>query len=193
MKHLSEVNLLGLNEFGEPEGLPPLYGAFIGAGAPAIVSALVRMATDKGSSWYMKSDDVGFGVGAAAALGLWAMPSTRRAGVMAGLGLLVSAGVRFVERHLMGSAALGLPQVDYLNGFGLPQVDYLNGAMGLPAATPQSPAYGMINGGSIAGASLSESPPVDLLGQSAQSDQVNLLGGPQTSNLAGAYGGTIWG
>ena len=182
MKHLSEVNLLGLNEFGEPEGLPPLYGAFIGAGAPAIVSALVRMATDKGSSWYMKSDDVGFGVGAAAALGLWAMPSTRRAGVMAGLGLLVSAGVRFVERHLMGSAALGLPQVDYLNG-----------AMGLPAATPQSPAYGMINGGSIAGASLSESPPVDLLGQSAQSDQVNLLGGPQTSNLAGAYGGTIWG
>lgn len=61
--------------------------------------------------------------------------------------------------------------------------------MGLPGLAPVPPIYGAAG---MAGVSLSQSPPVDLLGRATNgSQQASLLGSPSLSGLSSAYGATL--
>lgn len=196
---LGEVDLLGLNQFGENPGISPIYGTLIGGGVASVAKvALARMGKPNPNFW-------GFVVGGLTAGGMYfAGKMTRHAALGAAAGAFLAAGVDWLMGEMLNSgtptAGVGIPQIQYLNGpMGLPQVEYLNGAgnLGLPGIAPVPPSYGTIPGvygAGVAGPQFGQSPPVDLLGQGgATQDQVQLLGGPTLSGLASAYGATLLG
>lgn len=189
---LGNVNLLGLNQYGKNPGMSPLLGVGIGAGAETIG----ELAASKLTSW--DPQKVGVGVGLLTSAVLWAMPKTRHAGVAAFVGVGLATALPWLKRKLSGGA-LGVPQINYLNGLGVHQVEYLNG-LGVHTAGPTRTPHGTIPGvaglaqaGIMAGPD-SGQPPVDLLGPStARSQQVLAMGGPAISGMGAGYGATIFG
>lgn len=204
---LGEVDLLGLDAFGNNPGMDTLYGTAIGAG----VTSLVKHVKPSGAWPFLA------GAGATAALYL-AGPKTRHASLGAALGTAISSGLldgvlsRVLGMFGMGSSAatagVGLPQlVDIgpaspLRGsLGLPEVQYTPPVygtnLGLPGINQVPAAYGVWNAqmpSGVAGPQLGQAPPVDLLGQpTSQSQQLELMGGPTISGLSAHYGATLLG
>lgn len=191
---LGSVDLFGLNAFGQSP-MSPVYGALIGGGA-ATVGAFAASKTAAAD----KKEWIGLGAGLAAAGALYANKKTRPAALGAAVGSFLAVGMPMLFKAVSGQA-LGVAQVEYLNGLGVPQINYLNGAgLGLPGISMVPDAQGTIpgvHGTSFAGPQIGSpgaSAPVDLLGAAtAQSNQVSLLGGPTISNLSQAYGATLLG
>lgn len=198
-KMLGQVDLLGLNAFGKNPGMNVLYGTLIGGTASAGTSILLKR---RGAS---NPDMKGFLIGLVVSAALYAMKKTRHAAFGSLAGAFFATGLSWLSSKVFGAgvspvAGMGLPTIQPLNGLGVPQIQYLNGGLGLPGITQVPPAYGAYgtspsNGAmsGMAGVSLSQSPPVDLLGQSTQSHQASLLGAPQLNGLASAYGATLLG
>jgi hypothetical protein len=202
---LGEVDLLGLESLWQDSGtLPTVAGAAAGA-------ALSRAASMVASN---KPVMTGVLAGAVAAVAAhYASDRTRPAtlgiiaGTVFGSGLFEQVVVKALSVFGIGPgssvAGVGLPTVNYLNGnLGLPEVQYAppvyGSGLGLPGIYPEPPAYGVWNkqpvSGGIAGPQLGQAPPVDLLGQpTAQSQALEMMGGPTISGLANAYGATLFG
>lgn len=188
-KYLGEINLLGLNEFGQNPGLSPLYGTLIGGGVASLAS-MVTARTAKAAS----RDTYGFLAGLAAAGAMYAMPKTRHAALGAALGAVLASGLKWLEG--MATGGMGMAQINYLNGLGLPEVSYLNG-LGIATISDQAQSVGTIPGVagmSFAGTQIGEGAPLNLLGAAtAQSEKVSLMGGPAVHGLSASYGATLLG
>jgi hypothetical protein len=205
-KLLGNVDLLGLNQFGENPGMNPLYGVLIGGGVAGGTSLLLSRGAPT-STATQNADLIGFLVGLASGGALYAMKSTRHAAFGALAGAFLASGLKWLEGALFGPSApagapvsgrgrgMGLPQINALNGgFGLPQISALNGGFGLPTATNLPQSQGTIPG--VAGPQVSgfgaargggARPPVNLLGQQLAA------GGPNISGLSARYGATLYG
>jgi hypothetical protein len=187
--YLGEINLLGLNEFGQNPGLHPLFGTLIGGGVASLTS-MVTARTTKAAS----RDTYGFLAGLAAAGAMYAMPKTRHAALGAALGAVLASGLKWLEGVTTGG--MGMAQINYLNGLGMPEVSYLNG-FGIPTISDQPEAVGTIPGVagmSFAGTQIGEGVPLNLLGASTpQSEKVSLMGGPAVHGLSASYGATFLG
>lgn len=205
---LGEVDLLGLDVFGNPR-MDPVVGVGVGAAATSLVRHIAKANNAK---W-------GFVAGALATAILYWQPKTRGAAMGSAAGTVVASGLLdgVISKVLgvfgMGSgmAGMGLPQIgpamtaSPLFGLGLPSVSNeapVYGAhLGLPGINEVPHAYGVWNapgggmaGTGFAGPQIGQAPPVDLLGNpTAQSQQLELMGGPTISGLAAAYGATLLG
>lgn len=197
-KMLGSVDLFGLNQFGQNPGISPIYGTLIGGG----VAATASFAASK-TKFAGKANLIGFAAGTAAAGAMYANKGTRHAAIGAFAGAFLASGLPMLFRAISGGG-LGVAQVEYLSGLGVHNVEYLNGAggLGIPGIAPLPQVYGNVPGavgqnGSMAGTQMgapNASAPVDLLGTpTAQSNQVQLLGGPAISGLSAAYGATLLG
>ncbi len=155
-----DVNIFGVDEFGDPAGLGALYGAMIGAGAGTV--AAIGYRSFKGNDSF-KSELVGLAVGVLAGAAMVAMPKTRHAGWTAMASAVLSNGLRAAEAHFKGltSTPTAGMRIEHLRGA---QIEPLNGA-----------------GAQLLG------PPAHLLGTSSQ---VQMMGGPQVSMMAAKYGHT---
>lgn len=207
---LGKVDLLGLNNFGNPVGLSPIWGALIGGGVAGITSMAVgHTATGKTQQ---NRDVIGLGMGLVVAGGMYAMKSTRHAALGAAIGAGLAAGLSWLERVLLGTVALptataavasqvaaqagtsgmGIATTRALNGLGIATTRALNG-LGISTAAQRTPPVGTIPG--VAGPRLTSGqggqPPVNLMGPATPaSRQVHLMGGPPIHGIAGAYGAT---
>lgn len=194
-KMLGQVDLLGLNAFGRNAGMNALYGTLIGGGASGITALALKR---RGAS---NPDMKGFLVGVVVSAALWSMKKTRHAAFGSLAGAFFASGLSWLASKFMGAGAvsgMGLPQLQALNGLGVAQIQPLNG-FGIPGIAPVPPMYGGygttgLHGAGHAGVSLSQSPPVDLLGRAtAQTQQAALMGVPALSGLSSAYGATLLG
>jgi hypothetical protein len=192
---MGKINLLGLNQFGNPVGMERVWGAAVGTGAGTIGAiAARRLATPGGwaSRW---SEAVGLLVGAGAGGLMMLKEGTRAAGVMGIVSAALNNGLRLLEQVLFsgGTAGVGWYTTETANPLlagqmGMYQVNQVNG-LGYPTAAPQPHAYGTVPG--VAGPMQDNgSPPVNLLG-----GNINLLGGgsPSIAGLSSMYGATIMG
>ena len=194
-KLLGSVDLLGLNSFGQPVGMNPLWGMMIGGGVSSFTSmGLERMGSGKAAA---HADLIGFLAGIATGGAMYAMKSTRHAAFGAFAGAFFASGLKWLGRVLFGAptaakgtAGIGMPQIQALNGghLGLPQIQALNGAgLGMATASNVVAPQGTIPG--VAGPQISGfgGPPVNLLGHRMGA------GGPQVSGLSARYGATLLG
>ncbi len=184
------VDLLGLNSFGQPVGMNPLWGVGIGGGTSFATSMILSRTSGKMAA---HADLIGFLAGLATGGVMYSMKSTRHAAFGAMFGAFFASGLKWLGGVLFGSpaktvAGMGYPMVNALNGLGLPMVNALNG-MGLPAISREPIPAGTIPG--VAGPQMSggigSPPPVNLLGQRLGA------GGPQVSGLSARYGATLLG
>lgn len=150
---LGEVNLLGLDEFGQNPGMSPLWGAAIGGGVAGVTSIAIghmqpTMVADR-SFW-------GFMAGLGASGILYAMKSTRHAAFGSAFGAFLASGLPWLEQKLLGTVQLPAPAAAIVQtvaqqaaatgtplpgttasptpamaGLGIPKVKYLNG-LGIP-------------------------------------------------------------
>lgn len=210
-KALGKVDLLGLNNFGNPVGLNPIWGAAIGGGTAGVTTIAAR---HSGSAGLMaKAELAGLGMGLGVSAVMYAMKSTRHAALGGVLGAFLASGLAYMERLIFGDAqvaaatatqaavkaagtsGMGIPQVRNLNGLGIPQARALNG-LGVPMISARSTSAGTIPG--VAGNQLAGSgfsaPPVSLLGPtSPQAAHLRGIGGPAIHGLSTSYGATLLG
>lgn len=194
---LGEVNLLGLNQYGQNPGMNPIFGMAIGGGTSAVTSLILRRTGSKHAE--------GFGLltGLAISGAMFAMKSTRHAAIASAIGAFFASGVAWLEKTLLGTATIavpgtagiGVPNIRALNGLGVPSVRALNG-LGVPSISPTVPPVGAIPG--VAGNQLAapglSAPPVSLLGQtSPQAAHLRNIGGPMAHGLSASYGATLLG
>jgi hypothetical protein len=205
---LGKVDLLGLNSFGNPVGLNPIWGVAIGGGTSAVVTMAAR---HSGSVSLMARPELfGIGAGLAVSGAMYAMKSTRHAAIGSVVGTFIGAGLAYLEKLVFGTAQvaaatatqaqvqatgtagmgiptarmLGIPQARNLNGFGVPMISERH----TPAGTIPGVA-----GNQLAGAGFS-APPVSLLGPtSPQAAHLRGIGGPAVHGLSAAYGATLLG
>ncbi len=149
---MGDVNLLGLDDFGQNPGLSPITGALIGGGVAGGTSILLgHMA---GGTKAANREFYGFAAGIAAAAALWLSgPSrARHASWGAAVGAFLAEGLPWLEKKLLGTvqlpaataqtatavaqtasgtAGFGVPRIHALNGLGIPKVHALNGGLGM--------------------------------------------------------------
>jgi hypothetical protein len=190
---LGKVDLLGLNSFGKPVGMSPLWGMMIGGGVSGVTSMALSRTGKAG-----RAPLFGFLAGLATSGIMYSMRSTRHAAFGAVAGAFFASGLKWLEGVLFGvpvivaapsqTHGVGLPMMQPLNGLGLPMMQPLNGQFGLPSASNIVPPQGTIPG--VAGPQMSGgvgNPPVHLLGQQLHA------GGPRISGLSARYGATLLG
>jgi hypothetical protein len=206
-KMLGSVDLLGLNNFGNPVGLSPIWGAAIGGTVAGGTAILLRHTATAGAK---HPEAYGLLAGLAASGAMYAMKSTRHAAIGSALGAFLASGLALLERTLFATATvsaqnpaaasqtvagMGIPMINPLNGLGIPQARALNG-LGLPMISPTPHAQGTIPGvagNQLAGAG-SSMPPVSLMGpMSPQAAHLRGVGGPAVHGLSAAYGATLMG
>ena len=216
-KLLGNVDLLGLNEFGENPGMNPLFGVIIGGGVAGVTSLALSRSTNPTGTAAQNADLIGFLAGLASGGALYAMKSTRHAAWGAFAGAFLTSGLKWLENALFGVApaavvaaatavttgatpaplkGFGLPMINPLNGarLGIPSITPLNGGggFGLPSISATVAPQGAIPG--VAGPQVSGS----NLGRGGARPPVNLLGhqlaagGPQISGLSSRYGATLY-
>ena len=212
-KMLGKVDLLGLNSFGNPVGLNPIWGALIGGGVAGVTS--LAISHNSTGSTQTNSDIIGLGVGLAASGVMYAMPATRHAAIGGVVGAFLASGLSYLNRVLFGTvqlpaataavasqvaaaatgstapgtAGMGIATTRALNGLGIATTRALNG-LGIATTQQRVPPVGTIPG--VAGLRLGNGqPPVNLLGRATPaSQQVRLMGGPQIHGVAGHWGAT---
>ncbi len=207
-KMLGSVDLLGLNSFGNPVGMSPLWGTVIGGGVAGVTAMAVGHATS--GKLAANRELVGLGAGLAAAGVLYSMKSTRHAALGAALGAVFASGLAYLEKTVFGTVQLPVATAAAaqaaVSGVGMANIRALGGAgMGIA----QMKALGMANisqnvapsghpagFGGVAGlqAVRPGTMPANLLGApSTASRQISLMGGPATHGIAAHYGATVIG
>jgi hypothetical protein len=210
-KLLGEVNLLGLQAFGD--NMSPLWGTIIGGGVAGVTS--VTLGHVAGGKMAKNRELYGLLAGLGSAGIMFAMPSTKKAAFGAVVGALLGSGLNWLEKALLGTVAMPAPLVapavdaaeagvagplgmarihalnglglrrqpggHYLNGLGITKVSALNGGLGITTIARQPQSVGTIPG--VAGPSFAGT----QLGRRAP---VNLLGGASArSNQVSLLGG----
>ncbi len=203
---LGNVDLLGLNSFGNPVGLNPIWGTLIGGGVAGVTQMTVKHTAS--GNVQMNSDLIGLGAGVATAGLMLSMKGTRHAAWGALLGAFLVSGLSWLERVLLGTVALPTATAQVasqvaaasgggggaMSGLGIARTRQLGLSttrqLGISTTAQVPHARGTIPG--VAGLRLGNGqPPVSLMGQrSAGAAQVALMGGPQVHGVAGHWGAT---
>lgn len=105
-----DVDLFGLDEFGAPVGLNPVWGAMTGGAVSTGAAIAVRQWLPEYHGW---SEGIGAAAGVLAGAVMAFFPGTRAAGWTGMAVAVTTAGLRQAEKLLVGDA------VDY---YGLPSV-----------------------------------------------------------------------
>jgi hypothetical protein len=189
---MSEVNLLGLDEFGQNPGLNQLAGVGIAGGLAVAAWGAASYGTED-PSWQQRAGWLGLGAGLAASAVMGFMPATRAAGVAgAATTLLTMLPMMLIKKMGAGTAGWGVPVINQL---GLPQINQING-LGIATAIPTPMSYGTVPGVAGLAQPSSYGPPVSLLGPaSARQAQAQMIAGPTLQaphGLANAYGANLF-
>jgi hypothetical protein len=179
------VNFFGLDEFGAPVGMNPMYGALIGTSLATGAAIALRSMTAKGGFLNTYAEGLGFVAGAAAGGAMMVSPGTRAAGLTAIGAAFLSNGLRQLEKMLLPG--------NYAAGFGLPYLEgpVIERAQTLGLVMPEQTQ-------TMAGAQISmDGPPIDISLQGALSasaiEQIQGIEGPDLSGLGTHYGATLFG
>jgi hypothetical protein len=97
---VGEVDMFGLDEFGEPAGGDSMWGAVIGGGVGTGVAIIARAMTKTSSPVHKFSELAGLVAGGAAGGIMMAFPGTRRMGWAAVATAFVTNGLRQLEQSL---------------------------------------------------------------------------------------------
>jgi len=182
---IGNVDMFGLDEFGNPSGLHPAYGLLIGGGVATGAAVAIRALTDETGSWYKYAEGLGFLAGAASSGVLFAMgPKNYGAGWAALAASFVSNGIRQLEVFFkpapkaVAAPAPGVfygPVIEKTRTLGIPSIErsgVVNGASGEPQLLGSS-------------------------GPAARKAEATLVGVPglnsDVSGMAGNFGATLWG
>lgn len=175
-----DVDAFGLDEFGQPTGLNPLWGAVAGTGLGTIGAIAVRQFTSYGKH----SELIGFGLGALASGVMIFFKGTRAAGWTGLAAAFLNNGLRQLEGMLMAApaAAAGTGMGDVtvepitaLRGAGQFGVVEMEQETALTGPTADREGMPQLVGAGIANAS----------------QHVQLLGGPGLAQFAGHWGATV--
>jgi hypothetical protein len=218
---VGNVDMFGLDEFGEPAGGDSLWGAVIGGGVGTVGAILTRAMTAPTSKVHSYAEALGGVAGAVAGGVMIAFPGTRRMGWAALATALVTNGLRQMEQSFFpGSAGSttaapsgwGGVVIDPTavirpgQGFGIHAIEpgyAVQGGFGAPVIDAAYPVPGSIHGGGGAGFGMNRSdmigPPTLVgagdygMGDNPGVAQTKLLGGPSVSALGAHYGATLFG
>jgi hypothetical protein len=200
-----DANAFGLDAYGSPMGLNPMWGAMIGSGVGTLTSVALRqfvktktLSTDKGVDL---TEAVALGVAAVPSLAMifWPGKAARAAGWTSLFAAVLNHGPRIAEAFLSDKekvktvAAIAAESATAPAGGG----GGTQGARLGQVEIQQIPALAGANLGLVApemikalGAPHEELP--QLIGSPLAQAQreIQLLGGPQLSDLAGRFGST---
>jgi hypothetical protein len=194
---VGQVDLFGLDEFGQNPGKDAIWGAAIGAGLGTGTAIALRAFT-KNSTLHKYSEGIGFLVGGGVSGAMAAMEKTRYAGWVGLMTAFLSNGLRQAETLLFpsdGAAQIAVLQKQIAAmiaaGAKLP-VD------GWGVALPEFAAPVVEMGAPVIemGGYLGATPPVNLMGNGglgAGAADVQIQGGPAISGLASHFGATLFG
>lgn len=127
---MGQVDLFGLNEFGMPDGMNPLWGAVIGGGIGTGTAIAVRALGGKPTvgktDWGKWSEGIGFAVGGLSSGLMMAFPGTRAAG-WAGLAVsFMTNGLRALEQMFTKTSA-ATKKGAHVSGWGAAVIEPLDG------------------------------------------------------------------
>lgn len=177
-------DVFGLDEFGQPMGTNPVWGAIAGAGFQTATAMAVRQMAPSMEKY---AEGLGALAGILAGGVMWYFPGTRAAGVTAMATAAVGGGLRQIETFLKKDSAA-------VHGyFGAPVIE-TNVPMlrdGMQLGLVQAEAVPRL--GEVAPNVTVMGPPVadyGIAGPAAA--QAQLLGGPQLSGLGSHFGATLF-
>lgn len=176
---LGGVDAFGLDEFGQPVGLNPVWGAAVGTGLGTVGAIAARQFMP---NYAQHSELIGLGLGVVASGAMIAFQGTRAAGWTGLASSFLNNGLRQMElmffapqmaEQIIDSAAAAAAMngvvIDPSEALGLVEINTTQalGDNGMPT---------------LVGASLSEA-----------SDHVQLVGGPPLAMHSGHWGATVMG
>jgi hypothetical protein len=190
---IGSVDMFGLDEFGNPVGLPPIYGALIGGGVATGTAIAVRAFSKEGDAAYKWSEGIGFAAGAAGAGVLMALKSVN-AGWVALATAFLTNGLRQVELMLQPTAPAAEKLTTGMYGPVIERTQVLRG----PGVNIQQLGIPSIERtGVVSGTDGSEPQLLGSTAPSARENTATLLGvpglGTNVSGIAGNFGATLWG
>jgi len=154
---MGEVNLLGLDEFGQNPGVSPITGALIGGGVAGGTSIMLGH-VNAFSGQVINREGWGLLAGLAASAVMWLTGPTRARHAAWGgvVGAFLAEGLPWLEKMLLGTVQLpvataqtaatvaaaasgtpvtpsgvGIPRIHALNGLGIAKIHALNGGLGM--------------------------------------------------------------
>jgi hypothetical protein len=108
--NMGEVDMFGLDEFGQPAGGDSMWGAVIGGGVGTGVAMIARAMTKPTSKVHQYSELAGLLAGSIAGGVMMAFPGTRRMGWAAAATALVTNGLRQLENSVFNPYAMTLAE-----------------------------------------------------------------------------------
>lgn len=141
---MSKVSFFGLNAFGSPVGVNPLWGSAIGS-VSATGTAIAWRALTDADKWKW-AELVGTGVSVAAGAGMMFAKKLRGVGLATIFSGIGSQGLLFAERMLMGGGLSGveMSRVPQLRGLGMVSADNVPQLRGPSAPSLSNPAAAQI-------------------------------------------------
>lgn len=103
---MGEVDMFGLDEFGQPAGGDSMWGAVIGGGVGTGAAIIARAMTKPTSKIHQYSELAGLLAGGIAGGVMMAFPGTRRMGWAAAATALVTNGLRQLENSVFNPMAM---------------------------------------------------------------------------------------
>lgn len=192
---VGEPDMFGLDEFGDPVGMSPLWGAVIAGGLGTGATIVTRAVASPLSGWSKWSEGIGFAAGALASGFMMLFDNSRAAG-WAGLATaFVTNGLRQLEGVLMSpSMDSEILQPSGTQGWAGTVVEpahVLQGGLGIATVEPGYAINGL-------GRSMPTLVGPPLHGDYGMSNnpavqQTQILGGPNISGLGAHFGATVFG
>jgi hypothetical protein len=178
-----DVNAFGLDGFGRPVGMSPLWGAVVGTGVGTVGAVAARQFAPV--SWAKWSEAIGFGLSALASGVMIAFKGTRAAGWTGLASAFLNNGLRQIELMLFMPAA-SVPAAGW-GRFGdvviEPTQALMGNGMGLVDIEPEQALFGATH-------DTGDMPMLVGANLAAASDHVQLVGGPALAQFAGHWGAT---
>jgi len=208
-KNLAGLDAFGLDEFGIPGGMNPMWGAVAGGGLSTVTSMGVRQFATPFGGLYNWSEAIGFGAGALAGGAMLFFEGSRAAGWTALASAFLNSGLRQLEQLLLApkpadllaaltkaAASSSAAAANASNGVGMPVIDpaaVLKGGLGI-ATIEQTQALLGAGSANAAGFAEAQTDMPQLVGAGlAQANQhMQLVGGPPLAQHAGAFGATLF-
>jgi len=112
--NMGEVDMFGLDEFGQPAGGDSMWGSVIGGGVGTGAAIIARAMSKPTSKLHQFSELAGLLAGGIAGGVMMAFPGTRRMGWAAAATALVTNGLRQVENSFFKPQAATVPEAQAL-------------------------------------------------------------------------------
>jgi hypothetical protein len=190
---LGDVDMFGLDEFGEPVGMKSYWGSAIG-GVAATGTAIAVRALSKSPTMLKHAEGIGLAAGVIAGGAMMAMKGTRHAGWSAIAATLATSGLRYAEQLFMTPPLLGAVEIERTGVIRPLQGDIdvrtMDGGMGIATIEPTGAVF---SGGLGDGMPrLLGNTPHNQREATAQLLGVPGLGGPLAA-MASSFGATLFG